>query len=92
MTPTFFEQDDPEEIGRLCLYLFDRWCEHRSVIPLVYLMHAWPILSATRYAMTRLRENLQELLRFHPDALSKEDRHMINRILTISGREPATQE
>lgn len=74
-------------MDRLCVHLFDRWCEHRSVIPLVYLMQAWPIVTATEFARTRLNRHLRELLHFHPESLTREDRQVIAEILAVSTSE-----
>jgi hypothetical protein len=90
MTRTLSESNALEEIDRLCVRLFDNWCERRSVIPLSFLMHAWPILRAAPLARTRLLNTLQELQQFHPDSLSAEDHQVIEWVLAIQSREGKT--
>jgi hypothetical protein len=58
-----------EEVNTICLRLFDAWCETRSVTPLVYLMHCWPMSDSCAGAMRRLRETMVDLRRYHPDTL-----------------------
>lgn len=84
MTCNSFKQDDADEMDQLCLYLFDGWCERRSVIPLAYLMHAWPILPAGPLARIRLLSALQELRQFHADSLTQDDHLVIKRVLSIN--------
>src|SRR5690242_8517483 len=87
MTRTFSDSNALEEIDRLCIRLFDNWCERRSVIPLSFLMHAWPILGTAPLATTRLLNTLQELQQFHPETLSTEDHQVIELVLAIQSRE-----
>lgn len=58
-----------ESIDEICLHLFDQWCESRSVTPLAYLMHCWPLTDRRAPSVKRLCETLWELGRQHPDAL-----------------------
>ena len=83
VTQTFLDSDPRDESDRLCIHLFDRFCERRSVILLDYLMLAWPIVADTEIARTRLHSHLQELLQFHPDTLTREDYQVIAQILAI---------
>jgi hypothetical protein len=71
------------EMERLCLQIFDRWCEQRNVIPLAYLFHAWPIVMSDRVARTRLLNTLQDLRHFHADALTPDDESVIERLMTM---------
>jgi hypothetical protein len=73
---------DLDEINRLCTHLFDIWCERRSVIPLAFLMHAWPILKTATLARTHLLNTLQELRQLHPDSLTEEDHQVIEQVLS----------
>jgi hypothetical protein len=57
-------------IDELCTSLFDLWCERRSLIPLAYLMHSWPILTVDPFVFKRLSDTLNELVKFHRDALT----------------------
>ncbi|WP_206996909.1 hypothetical protein [Trinickia mobilis] len=84
MTRIYSKQDDAEEMDRLCLYLFDGWCERRRVIPLAYLMHAWPILTTDRLARIRLQSALQDLQQFHSDSLTQDDHRIIEQVLAIN--------
>lgn len=72
-----------EKIDQLCLALFDGWCERRSVIPLAYLMHAWPLLTSVAPARTRLSNVLQELQWFHPESLTPDEHQVIKQVLAI---------
>jgi hypothetical protein len=83
MTETVSELDMREEIDRLCIQLFDNWCERRSVVPLAYLMHAWPVLKAALRARTNLLNTLRELRQFHPDLLSESDHQIIEQVFAI---------
>ena len=83
MTRTDLKHNQVGEIAERCLHLFDGWCERRSVIPLVYLMHAWPILSAAPGAVIRLQSTLQDLKRFHADSLTQDDLRIIEQLLGI---------
>lgn len=83
MTRTYLKQDHADEIAERCLHLFDRWCERRSVIPLAYLMHAWPIVTAGPLATIRLQSTLQDLRQFHVDSLTQDDLHIIEQVLRI---------
>ncbi|WP_207005673.1 hypothetical protein [Trinickia mobilis] len=84
MTRIFLAQVDAEEMEQLCLRLFDGWCERRSVIPLAYLMHAWPILTTSRLAGIRLQSALQDLQQFHSSSLTQDDHRIIEQVLAIN--------
>jgi hypothetical protein len=58
-----------EQVNSVCLRLFDMWCESRSVIPLGYLMHCWPLRDSGPASVRRLADALRELSRAHPGAL-----------------------
>ena len=77
------EHDDRDEVDELCLYFFDRWCERRSVVPLAYLMHAWPLASADPRDRSRLLAALQQLLDSHPESLSRSDLLILREMLAI---------
>lgn len=70
-----------EEIDQLCLLLFDAWCERKSIIPLAYLMNAWPISSSAPLAATRLSNALQQLERLHCESLTQRDQQVVRRVL-----------
>ncbi|HEY1999058.1 hypothetical protein [Paraburkholderia sp.] len=72
------------EVSRLCLFLFDSWCERRSIVPLAYLMHAWPVLIMDQSGVGRLVSVLRELQAFHPDALTQDERVAIEDVMSIS--------
>jgi hypothetical protein len=58
-----------ERIERACMSLFDTWCETRSVAPLTYLLHCWPLADGGARAIRRMRDTLRELQSSHPDSL-----------------------
>ncbi|CAG4887936.1 hypothetical protein LMG31841_00548 [Paraburkholderia saeva] len=72
------------DLHALCLYLFDVWCERRNVIPLAYLMHNWPMVSATAETRTRLVKAFRDLQKWHADALFPAEHQMISRVLAQS--------
>jgi hypothetical protein len=60
-----------EQVNSICLQLFDTWCETRSVTPLAYLMHCWPMIDSTPTAIRRLGETLHNLRRYHAGQLDE---------------------
>jgi len=76
-------REDTNEINQLCLRLFDGWCERRCVIPLAYLMHAWPIPTASPLARIRLQSTLRDLKQSHADSLTQDDHHVVEQLLAI---------
>jgi hypothetical protein len=75
--------DGTNEMEDLCLQLFDRWCGQRSIVPLTYLMHAWPIYMNDSRARDRLVGTLRELPQFHSTELSTGDHQAIERLEMI---------
>ncbi|AXE95103.1 hypothetical protein ACTJLC_15665 [Paraburkholderia sp. 22099] len=61
--------DAVAQVNSACLRLFDTWCESRSVIPLGYLLHCWPLPDNQPASLRRLADGLRELSRAHPGAL-----------------------
>lgn len=74
---------DALEIEGICMRLFDTWCEQRSVLPLAYLMHAWPLVEHTENSLKRLSQSLGELILFHSKIISRIDRELILRVIYI---------
>ncbi|MFL9890117.1 hypothetical protein P0D71_00140 [Paraburkholderia sp. RL17-383-BIF-A] len=67
MVPYLSERENSiEHINAMCLCLFDRWCETRSVAPLTYLLQGWPMMNSEPDALRRLGNALRELRRQHP--------------------------
>jgi hypothetical protein len=58
-----------ERLNSACQRLFETWCESRSVIPLGYLLHCWPLPDKGHASVKRLADGLRELGRTDPDAL-----------------------
>ncbi|MBC8746576.1 hypothetical protein OKW43_007206 [Paraburkholderia sp. WC7.3g] len=56
-----------QEIDRICLRLFDTWCEARSLTPLAYLLCCWPLRDSHPAAIRRLQQTLKELRRYHAE-------------------------
>jgi hypothetical protein len=71
------------QIEACCLALFERWCEQKRVIPLAYLMHAWPIPRPTAPLIKRLSGSLHDLMRWHSDSLDTEERRLIADAIAI---------
>lgn len=62
-----------EQINSICIRLFDTWCEARSLTPLAYLMHCWPMIDSTPNVIRRLGETMRDLRRYHVDQLDEYD-------------------
>ncbi|MFP3798824.1 hypothetical protein [Paraburkholderia tropica] len=73
-----------DNIERCCTRLFERWCESRRVVPLAYLMHAWPMADPGAHRAKRLSGALRDLLRFHADTLDSGDRRLIRYALAAA--------
>ncbi|MFM0406619.1 MULTISPECIES: hypothetical protein [Burkholderiaceae] len=58
-----------EFLDTACERLFDIWCESRSVIPLSYLLHCWPLPDRGYASVKRLSDGLRELRMSNPHAL-----------------------
>lgn len=70
MIPYLSERENAvEHVHTICLRLFDTWCENRSVIPLVYLMHCWPLINSGPIPIRRLADTMWELRKFHAETL-----------------------
>jgi hypothetical protein len=72
-----------DELTEKCLALFDTLCERRSVLPLVYLMHAWPMTDRSNRAQSMLFETLRDLKKWHSDSLTQDERQLIEQILEL---------
>ncbi|HEX7934107.1 MAG TPA: hypothetical protein VF573_13685 [Paraburkholderia sp.] len=70
MIPYLSERENEvEHINSICFRLFDIWCERRSITPLGYLMHCWPLVDSGPKAIRRVGETLRELRKSHPAEL-----------------------
>jgi hypothetical protein len=69
------------ELDQYCRSLFDRWCEHRQVLPLAYLMQAWPIMMPSHESYRRLHITLGALLESYQTELSLEEQRLIRSAL-----------
>ncbi|MBC8752189.1 hypothetical protein F6X42_38890 [Paraburkholderia sp. WC7.3b] len=66
MVPHLSEREDSiEHINAMCLHLFNLWCETRSVVPLTYLLGAWPLTNSDPETLRRLGTALRNLRRHH---------------------------
>lgn len=75
------------QVDDLCRALFDHWCERRELIPLAYLLHAWPFLPTTPYPVDALLTGLRHLLVFHGETIDDLGRQLIGDIQTLQGYE-----
>lgn len=73
-------ENEVEYINSICLRLFDTWCEKRSVTPLGYLLHCWPLLDSKPQAIRRLGDTLRELRKSHPEALDRDASHALREL------------
>jgi hypothetical protein len=78
--------DAAEQIETHCRALFERWCETRHVVPLAYLMHAWPMAAPVPRLAGRLAQSLQTLMHLHADALDVEDCRLVEEAISIAER------
>ncbi|SIT37342.1 conserved hypothetical protein [Paraburkholderia ribeironis] len=58
-------ENEIEHINVMCLQLFDRWCEARSVVPLRHLLRGWPLMNSDPESLRRLGTALRDLRREH---------------------------
>ncbi|MGF6606227.1 hypothetical protein OKW45_001127 [Paraburkholderia sp. WSM4175] len=66
MVPHLSQREDSiEHINAMCLHLFNLWCETRSVVPLTYLLRAWPLMNSDPETLRRLGTALRDLRRQH---------------------------
>jgi hypothetical protein len=72
---------DIAEINADCMRLFSGLCERKSLLPLVYLLHAWPIPELTDSAVSRLREALRTVSAFTDDYLEASNRDACKQLL-----------
>lgn len=79
-------QSSKLEIDELCMILFNRWCERKSVTPLAYLMHSWPMPSRASHVIRRLSETLKELEMFHAESLTFEERRLLAKLRDLTTR------
>jgi hypothetical protein len=80
--------DDPrlrKQVDDLCIALFDRWCERRELIALLYLLHAWPFFPSTPQPVKAVSAALSDLSMFHREALDNRDRELIASVLALAG-------
>ena len=81
MIPYLSERENEVEyINSMCLRLFDSWCESRSVTPLGYLLHCWPLVDSGPKAIRRLGETLRELRKSHADALDRDTSQVLREL------------
>lgn len=67
-----------------CFLLFERWCEERRVIPLAYLMHAWPLATPSPVYVRRLSRALHDLILLHAESLGIDDCRLIEDAIAIA--------
>jgi hypothetical protein len=74
-----------KKIDELCTVMFDRWCDRRELLALVYLLHAWPLVPSSPRPVKTLLASLCELSTFHAEALDDFDRRLINDLQALQG-------
>jgi hypothetical protein len=74
------------EMNDLCLQLFDRWCEARSVVPLSYLMAAWPIAVPEPPSARHLSDVLRSLMSAHSDCLETDERQIAEKLIGVANQ------
>jgi hypothetical protein len=78
--------DAASEMNDLCLQLFDRWCEARSVIALSYLMTAWPIAVPEPPSARHLCDVLRNLMTAHSDCLETDERQIAEKLIGVANQ------
>ncbi|WP_128598204.1 hypothetical protein [Paraburkholderia kirstenboschensis] len=73
-----------DEANDVCIVLFDRWCERREITPLIYLLHAWPFLPSASHPVRAVSRALNELSKFHSEALDDQDRELIASVKALA--------
>jgi hypothetical protein len=68
-------------VERICLTLFDRWCQQRNVLALAYLMYGWPLTGNDPSLVRRLLRSLLELREFHHEELLSEEVALLSSLL-----------
>jgi hypothetical protein len=76
-----------KQVNDLCITLFDRWCEHREITPLIYLLYAWPLFPSEPHPVRRLSAALRDLSMFHMETLDDIDRDLIGNVHAITGND-----
>jgi hypothetical protein len=66
---------------RICLTLFDRWCEQRNVLALAYLMYGWPLTGDDPSLVRRLVQSLHEFGKHHHEALQSKDAELLDMLM-----------
>ena len=69
------------EIEMDCVNLFNELCEHKALLPLVYLLHTWPAPCFTDKALRRLRETLEAVSAFSDVDLTSTGRELCERLI-----------
>jgi hypothetical protein len=75
--------DTPTGIDELCNRLFDSFCERKSVMPLAYLMQAWPLIESNSRQLDTLLHCLDDLGRWHTAELLATERTLIRQIVAM---------
>lgn len=73
-----------KQVDDLCMTLFDRWCERREITPLIYLLHAWPLVPSKPHPVRRLAATLRDLSTFHMETLDDMDRKLIDNVHALT--------
>ena len=73
---------EPEALNALCTQLFESFCEHRSVLPLAYLMHVWPLVEDSEEGLCMLRQGLLDLQQWHADEIDATENLLISQIVS----------
>lgn len=69
-------------IEGVCSRLFDDWCERRAVVPLCYLMSAWPLTYRSQDQLCRLYCAMRELLKNEYENLLEYERNALEQIVS----------
>ena len=73
---------ETETLHALCAQLFESFCAHRSVLPLAYLMHAWPLIESSEEGHRKLRQSLLDLSEWHADEVDPAEYLLISQIVS----------
>ncbi|CAE6773748.1 hypothetical protein [Paraburkholderia domus] len=82
MTDYFLPRENTvKRIDKLCVRLFELWCEERKPVPLAYLLHCWPLTGHDPVAVKRLADAMSDLSRFQPGKLSTRESMMVHEVI-----------
>lgn len=72
MLDSIVQRDAMKQVDRVCLRLFEHWCSDRKLVPLVYLLHCWPLAECKTVQLKRIADAMAELICLHEELIDPE--------------------